>query len=68
MVVKHHMSQQQQFIQLHTKFTCNKFTYFKPMRSCNRYDLITGTVSSPRSENGVKDFVDVLLMNMHSNK
>ena len=38
------------------------------MRSCNRYDLTTGTLSPPRSENGVKDLVEVLLVNMQSNK
>ena len=46
----------------------NKSTYFKPIRSCNRYDLITGTESSSFSENGVKDFVEVLLVNIHSIK
>ena len=50
------------------KITPNKFTHFKPIRSCNRYDLTTGTVSSPLSENGVKDFVEASLVNMQSIK
>ena len=38
------------------------------MRSCNRYDLTTGTLSSSRSENGVNDFVEALLVNIQSIK
>ena len=50
----------------HTHIHTHKVTHFNiPMRSCNRYDLTTGTSSAPLSENGVKDFVEVLLLNIH---
>ena len=50
------------------KFTNNKFTYFKPIRSCSRYDLTTGTALPPCSENGVIDFMESPLTTMHSIK